>query len=68
MKKLFAGLLVICAFLGGHVFAADERVLTGVVSEVYITDGVGAKVQCLILTLDEETVFDVYDDMAIRSM
>ena len=49
MKKLFAGLLVICAFLGGHVFAADERVLTGVVSEVYITDGVGAKVQCLIL-------------------
>ena len=62
MKKLTVCILVIYTLLCGNVSAAEDMVLTGVINERYITDGIGNKVQCLVLTLDEEKVFDVYDD------
>lgn len=62
MKRTIIFFLIICTCLCGNVFAAEDITLTGVINEVYITDGMGDKVQCLILTLDEEKTFDVYDD------
>lgn len=63
MKKLITVLLFICMLLCGKVYAANDTVLTGIINEVYITDSMGDKIQCLILSLDEETTFNVYDDM-----
>ena len=64
MKKIVVCLLTCCMLLCGNVFAMeDNTTLTGIINEVYITDGMGDKVQCLVLTLDEEKAFDVYDDM-----
>ena len=63
MKKIVILFFAICIMFCSNVFAKEETIITGVINEVYITDGIGDKVQCLILTLDEEKTFNVYDDM-----
>ena len=64
LKKIVVCLLTCCMLLCGNVFALeDSTTLTGIINEVYITDSMRDKVQCLVLTLDEEKAFDVYDDM-----
>lgn len=62
MKKrnVFAAAVGIFMTLCMSAFASES--LSGVIKEVYITDGLGDKVQCLVLTLDEEKTFNVYDD------
>lgn len=68
MKKYLCIAVVLLMLVGsfgvtGTAFADDMTTVSGIINEVYITDGIGDSVQCLILTLDEEKTFNVCDEM-----
>lgn len=59
--KRFISCLTIAALMLLSVIAAYAAPVsvTGIINEVYITDGMGDKVQCLLLTLDTPQEFNV---------
>ena len=59
MKRIAVLSLIISMLFCCNVFATEETILSGIINEVYITDGTGDKIQCLVLTLDEEKAFDI---------
>ena len=61
-KSIIVSLFLMFFALCMNVSANGGIKLSGVVNEVYIVDGMGDKVQCLVLKLDEKQTFNVYDD------
>ena len=61
-KKALSFILAVTFIMLNMIFvsADQETTVTGVLNEVYIYDA-GGPVQCLILTLDQEETFEVWD-------